>query len=421
MDGLSPDSRKEGTFDGEQRMFARDGRMATRMTEAVQTGTSTTSKSPRPQAGGAEGRRDTFFASLSHELRWSLGADDRFRVLEGAWQPVLGWRPQRLYGWHWEDIVHPADRRRFGASLERLRAGGESERDVEVRLSLATGGHRTIRWRLANGAGGDNILGVGHDPLDEPSQAPAERERRARLEQQNADLAGRLAELEERYQTLERFAATAAHQLAEPLIIAESSAILVVDELGDDLHPMLRGRLDAIGRSAARARRLMDALLADARASSAPLEMRPVDLDDIVAETLGNLAAQIEQRRATAVPNALPRACGDASLLAVVFDNLVSNALKYGPREGGRIEISADRCPDGWRISVRGDGASLSAEDASVIFEPFRRATGERRVPGVGLGLAVCARLVARMNGRIGAEPGAVSGNTFWIVLPAAS
>ena len=102
--------------------------------------------------------------------------------------------------------------------------------------------------------------GPGQHPRPRPRPRRSSRGSRtnggAPLERRNAELAARLTELEDRYMAVERFAGTAAHQLAEPLVIAESSAILVAEELGSDLDPMLRGRLDAIGRGAARARRL---------------------------------------------------------------------------------------------------------------------------------------------------------------------
>ena len=190
---------------------------------------------------------------------------------------MLGWQPEHLHGWYWEELVHPADRERVGEILSRVRHDRDCERDVEVRLAVQTGGYRLTSWTFVAGAGPDSILGLGHDRTD-PPDAGSRANTPIVLERRNAQLAARVNELEERYEAVERFAGTAAHQLAEPLIIAESSAILVAEELGADLDPLLRGRLDAIGRGAARARRLMDALLADARGR--PLELRTVDVSD---------------------------------------------------------------------------------------------------------------------------------------------
>jgi PAS domain S-box-containing protein len=384
--------------------------MAARVTEAVQSKMTTLPAYAGPRAAAAERARTAFFSSLSRELRWSLDHEERFLVLEGAWQSVLGWRPERLHGWHWEEVVHPGDRTRVTETLDRLRAGGGAERDIEVRLARATGGYHLMQWTIVSGSGADLFLGLGTDRAEEPAGSE--------LAQRNAELAARVAELEERYTTVERFAGTAAHQLAEPLVIAESSAILVADELGEDLDPMLRGRLDAIGRGAARARRLMDALLADAR-STGGLQMRSVDVAAVVEETLTILESQIEERDASVVTGPLPHVLADPGLLAVVLENLLSNALKYGPRSDATITVTAERILDRWRVSVAGEGTPIAADQAERIFNPFHRVPGERRIPGVGLGLTICARLMERLGGAIGVEPGAESGNSFWIELPA--
>jgi signal transduction histidine kinase len=358
--------------------------------------------------------REAFFTSFSRELRWSLDRAGRLALVDGAWQSVLGWQPQDLRGWYWEDLVHPGDHARVNDALRRLNADPDCEREIDLRLALRAGGYQPTSWTFVSGCGGDSVLGLGHD-LPAPT-----RPNRNGAEQRNAELVLRLQELEGRYAAVEQFAATAAHQLAVPLVIAESSALLVAEELGDGLDPMLRGRLDAIGSAAARARRLMDSLLADARTTDRRrLSRRTVDVATIVEQVLTSLELQVEERSASIVVESLPQLHADPGLLSVVLENLISNALKYGPRSGGRIVITSEPCPTGQRVSVASEGMPIPREDAGQIFKPFHRAPGERRVPGVGLGLTICARLVERLGGTIGVEPGVASGNTFWIELPA--
>jgi PAS domain S-box-containing protein len=371
-----------------------------------------------PQGIASKRAREAFFESLSRELRCTLDDDGRFLHLEGAWHSVLGWQPKELRGWHWEEIVHSADRVRVGKALTRLRATGGCERELEMRLAAPTGGHRLTSWTMIAGSGPDCVIGLGHDRTEQRTEESRGRRTVGRLERRNEELAARLDELEQRYFAVERFAGTAAHQLAEPLVIAESSAILVADELGDDLDPLLRDRLDAIGRAAARARRLMDALLADARGGGRPLELVNVALSKVIDDTLAGLTPQIEQRGASTIVGPMPHVHGKSGLIAIVFENLISNALKYGPRNGGRVELSAARRPEGWRVSVASEGMPIPADEATRIFEPFHRVSSERRIPGVGLGLAICTRLVDRLGGTIGVDPGVESGNTFWVILP---
>jgi signal transduction histidine kinase len=368
----------------------------------------------------ADDVREACFASLSRELRCALDADERFLHVDGAWRHLLGLEPADLRGWGWDAVVHPADRSRAAQAFARLRDDGGLERDLELRIALPDGGHRLTTWTFIAGPERATILGLGR--CDTPEEATSRRTSRrtvVRLERDNERLAARVAELEERYEAVERFAGTAAHQLAEPLVIAESSAILVIEELEPGLDPLLRDRLDAIGRGAARARLLVDALLQDARSAEEPLEVAPVEVDTVVGAAFAALRDRLAARNITPVVAALPTVLADPSLLSVIFENLLSNAVKYGPREGWEIQVDAVREGDGWRLSVTSPGTPLPEAERIRIFEPFRRVPGERRAPGTGLGLAICARLAKRLGGHIGVEPQS-GGNSFFLILPAA-
>ena len=366
--------------------------------------------------------REAFFASLlARDLRWPSTTRSGFLLVEGAWQSVLGWQPEQLHGWYWDELVHPGDRARVERGLRPDRAGARlAEHDVDLRLALPAGGYRLTCWTFVAGSGTDSIVGLGRDsricPDADRTTTPS-----SLLKRRNAELAARLEELEERYTAVERFAGTAAHQLAEPLVIAESSAILVADELGADLDPMLRDRLDAIGRSAARAPP-PDGRAAGRRAARAGCRRpsRPVDAE------LGRRRDAREPRTADrgapgrVVVGPLPQVQAEPGLLEVVLDNLcpTRSSTARAPTAGSRSPPSAARIAGAsrWRAA-----ASRSPRRRPTrIFQPFHRVPGERRVPGVGLGLTICARLMERLGGAIGVEPGADSGNTFWISLPAA-
>jgi signal transduction histidine kinase len=367
-------------------------------------------KRPTPrQSEARSGAREAFFHSFSGELRCALDDERRFLRVEGDWRALLGMQPEEILGSSWDDLVHPAERDRIGRALERPGSGGDCVRDMQIRLARPGGEHVLTVWTFMSGSGTERILGVGGEWPDT-----------ARLEHRNEELERRLAELEARYADMERFAGMAAHQLAEPLIIAESSVIMLADELGDVLHPQLRARLEAIGHGAARARQLIDALLQDARTAGHPIALSPVALGPIVEATVADLSLRIDELGATMTVGPLPSVLGEARMLSVIFANLISNALKYGPREGGEVRIGAEQGPDGWRLTIGSEGKPIRPAEADRIFEPFQRGPGERRAQGSGLGLAICARLVDRLGGRIGVRPHK-AGNDFYFVVPAVS
>ena len=358
--------------------------------------------------------RDAAFATASRELRFCLDHEGRFSHMGGPWQSLLGREPGRLLGAHWRVAVSPFDHSTMREAIKHALPASDPV-EVEVRMDADTAADRVVHWTLLAGTGADLVTAVGYEQDHALADARAES---ARLRRQIRELESKVDDLSEHSRSMEGFAATAAHQLSEPLIVAESGTIMVAEDLGDTLDPELRARLDAIGRGAARARQMVDALLLDAR-SGTGLALKAVDTAQIAAQVLEDLAPQLHERSAVAEVGELPIVLAEPRLLSVIFHNLISNAIKYGPRQGGRIEIEATRDGDAWRLAVISGGTPLHDQETARVFEPWRRVPGERRVPGSGLGLAICKRLIERIGGTIGVEP-REAGNRFYFVLPAA-
>lgn len=236
--------------------------------------------------------------------------------------------------------------------------------------------------------------------------------------QRIAELTERVRALEEEREGLRDFAARAAHELVAPLVMTEAYSAMVVGRLDPASQQDVVRDVEAIGRGAAQARRLVEALLGEASAIGRRLEKRPVELDAVVADVLQTLGPEIEARSAVVQVGRLPRVQGDATLLCSVFINLVVNALRYGPREQLSIRIAAEReHPGRWCVTVDSDGPPIPRDDCTRIFGAYRRGRHERRTRGAGLGLSICRRIVERHGGEIGVRPRA-RGNVFWFTLP---
>jgi signal transduction histidine kinase len=243
--------------------------------------------------------------------------------------------------------------------------------------------------------------------------------RSAPVELEAARLAARVEELEREKAALEAFAAVAAHELVEPLIITEAFAAMVSDRLDPDLHAESRSDLAMVGRTATRTRHLLEALLRDARSGEQSLARRPVDLGAVASGCVAGLAPEVEARGATVRLGELPTVPGDEPLLHGLFTNLILNALKYSPRQGSEIVVEASRVNGTWQVAVESEGQTIPPEDRGRIFEPFQRGRSERRARGQGLGLTICRRIVERHGGQIGVVPAARGGNRFYFTLPA--
>ena len=215
----------------------------------------------------------------------------------------------------------------------------------------------------------------------------------------------------------ERFAALAAHELMEPLVAAEACATDIMRRLGPDLDPISQAELEALLCSAARTRAVVGALLDAARWADASPPQAPVDLGELVEDALSLLRHDIARRGTRIDVDELPVVFANRSLLGSVLQNLLANALRYGPREGGTIHVTAARANGGWRVSMASEGLPIARADRERIFAPFERGRGERRASGAGLGLAICRMIVERHGGEIGVRPLA-RGNRFYFTIP---
>ena len=228
----------------------------------------------------------------------------------------------------------------------------------------------------------------------------------------------RVEELQRENEALERFAGVAAHELMEPLVMAEAHATLLAEQLGERLQGEARDDLERLLRGASQMRVIVETLLHDARSSSRPLKRVAVDLDHVAEDTLDLLRHEIRVQRATVDVGPLPVVAGDPVLLGGVLRNLLLNALRYGPRRGGTVNLCARRSPGAWRILVTSEGTTVPPKERRRIFDPFRRGARERRHYGTGLGLAICRSIVERHGGVIGVQPMRPRGNRFYFTIP---
>ena len=132
---------------------------------------------------------------------------------------------------------------------------------------------------------------------------------------------------------------------------------------------------------------------------------------------VAHLDREIRETGATITVRELPDVTGDRDRIAEVFEHLIGNALKFRGPDPPVVEISARRAPEGWVFSVRDNGVGIPGKYRDRLFTPFRRLHGAE-VPGAGLGLAICRKVLDAHRGRIWVEDGDGMGVTFSFVLP---
>ncbi|HZD42421.1 MAG TPA: ATP-binding protein, partial [Methanomicrobiales archaeon] len=229
------------------------------------------------------------------------------------------------------------------------------------------------------------------------------------------------ADLRRSNEDLQRFAYVASHDLQEPL-----RTIVIFTQL---LEKRYKGRLDKdaddyiqfIVDGGKRMQTLIEDLLQFSRVATKGKELVRTDSEDVVEKSLENLKGSIEESRAVITQDPLPLVMADPIQLQQVFQNLISNAIKFRKEDlPPRIHIGARRLDGMVEFSVQDNGIGIEAEYFDKIFVIFQRLHGPEEYPGTGIGLAVVKRIIERHGGEIWVESEPGKGSTFHFTIPAA-
>jgi signal transduction histidine kinase len=227
-------------------------------------------------------------------------------------------------------------------------------------------------------------------------------------------------ELERSNTELEQFAYVASHDLQEPLRKVASFTQLLERRYKGQLDDRADQYIGFAVDGAKRMQGLINDLLAFSRVGRLLREHVEVDAGDLVAQALGNLALAIEETGTEVTVDELPRVSGDVSLLTGVFQNLISNAVKFRGDVPARVHVGVRDAGDQWEFFVADNGIGTDPEYADRIFVIFQRLHSKDAYPGTGIGLAMCRKIVEYHGGRIWLDTDVAGtvGTTFRFTLP---
>jgi signal transduction histidine kinase/ActR/RegA family two-component response regulator len=222
---------------------------------------------------------------------------------------------------------------------------------------------------------------------------------------------------------LQQFVSGVSHDLQQPLGVIRGYLELlrpaVEDELDEEALDHLQGAHGAVDR----AETLLEDLLTYARVGLDETE-RPereaVDLNDVLDEVVDALPARWDEPASVDV-GSLPTIRGQRPRLARLFENLVSNALKYQDDPPRRVRVSAEQAGadgDSVRITVADNGVGIDPDEVDTLFDLFERGSAGREVDGSGVGLALCQGIVDDLGGRIEVETEPGEGSSFHVIVP---
>ena len=221
---------------------------------------------------------------------------------------------------------------------------------------------------------------------------------------------------------LEQFAFVASHDLKEPLRMVSAYVQLLQKKykgrLDDKADTYIRFAVEGVLRM----QKLIEGLLAYSRITREAAQLGPVDANAVFSQVLSDLSASIRECGAVVTSDDLPLVLGDETQLLQLFQNLISNAIKYRkPDRRPEVHISATADGDHCTFSIRDNGIGIEPKDFDRIFQIFQRLHSHDEYAGAGIGLAVCKRIVERHHGRIWIESAPDQGSTFFFTVSAGS
>jgi len=315
---------------------------------------------------------------------------------------IFGYRPEELVGRQSLKLIHSEDRARVAKAMRELVAGTGNSIRWQARIRHNDGSWSWVESVACNMLFDAEVgaIAISHRSIDDRMAMEAK-------VKQNAE------EIVRANLNLEEFAYTVAHDLREPLrtMSAFTELLILTKDMDEKTKQVAGFAVDAAAR--------MNVLLCDLLSLASAVRSEPpgrVELETAAAEAAQNLGHAIGASGAVVAIGRLPAVCGAEGHFVRVFQNLIGNAVKYRGKAIPDIRVTAERRGSEWVIQVSDNGVGIPANQHRRIFELSTRLHG-REIPGTGIGLAVCKKLVEGAGGRIWVESGPGPGSSFYFTV----
>lgn len=371
----------------------------------------------------------------SNDLIWTLDRRGNFVWFNRRAEEISGHRLADWVGKSFAPLIVPEDLPKVQQIFADTMAG--HVQNYEVRVYRKDSGVLVLLVNTAAIFSKGEVVGTVSFGKDITERWQAGEELRRAKEELEARVAERtvglraandllqieLGERKKAEQFREDYVHTISHDLRNPLAIVQGQAQFLqraADNAG--WKPGERHSVEAIVTGARRMNAMIQDLVDSARldAGQLQLDLKPLDLPSFILDLKERLARAIDAERIrVASPEGLRSVSADANRLERILLNLISNALKYSPKET-EVLVRVEEGAEAVVTSVTDRGVGIPPDDLPHIFERFYRAEGARKAEGLGLGLYITKMLIEAHGGRIWAESEVGQGSTFHFTLPLA-
>jgi PAS domain S-box-containing protein len=344
------------------------------------------------------------YFNLSFDLLAVASLQGFFVAVNQSFERVLGYTREEILSRPFYDFVHPDDKEKTLEATSRIESG-ENLIDFRNRYRRKDGKYLWFDWTCPALLPGDHFL---YAAARDVTNVVALEEQRKKL---NAELTRSNAELQQ-------FAYVASHDLQEPLrAVAGCSQILqrrYQGRLDDGADELIGHVVEGVNRMQS----LINDLLEFSRIPRGGGELVSTDLNLALGQALRNLEASRRETGALLTQDPLPTVFADPGQITRVFQNLISNALKFRGAARPTVHVGAQRTDGAWRLFVRDNGIGIQTEYFERIFVLFQRLHTRAEYRGTGIGLAICKKIVERHGGCISVESEIGTGSTFSFTIP---
>jgi two-component system, chemotaxis family, sensor kinase Cph1 len=224
-------------------------------------------------------------------------------------------------------------------------------------------------------------------------------------------------ELEQSNQDLEEFANAVSHDLKEPLRMISTFLEFLDKEYSSKLDKQAKEYIDYALKGSDRMKHLIEDLLDYSKVGAAHYTTTSVDLNKVIEEVLENLQLMISEKSANIIVDKLPSITGNEFQVITLFQNLISNAIKYC-NQAPEVKIGFEDDGQYYIFYVADNGIGIDDHYQDYVFQIFNRLHSKKEFPGNGIGLAICKRIVNNLNGSIWLESKKGEGSKFYFRIP---